>query len=344
MSGMLGYIDLSDDARAAGSMLGAGAVKAFGYETKQDALQRIWENTDWEDEEKAQVALSEIRKIDPNVWAEANKQHMAAETDRLNLLSMKNIPQLEAEWRLKGKELHTSTFAQQYLPGAPANIKTRADMVKYLVGLVRDDTIKNTEKNDYLKSYNSFIKTTEESFYKANKYKDFNNNKGGKSSSSINWDGAGSKDKAKKIASKNMDTYVEETHPDSSKVGLQWEKNKIHREIGDLGTQVSPNPAAQYSAGVPDSIISMPGVDVTFGTANDSITTILNGIVGLIGDGINLFTGTVEGDKLREIAQDASDWYIQGRGHAYFQLHPEDLEKAKKDPLGFYKSLSKKRK
>lgn len=334
---MLGYADLAGDARAAGGMLGKGLVNLAGFESKEDAIKRIWENTDWEDEEQTDKALAEIRRIDPNVWSQAVKM----QEQELAYRTKVNLPQLETEWRLKGKELHTSQFSQTYLPGQPDNIKNKADMVKYLIGLVREEKIANTEKNDYLKTYDAFIKETEKAFYKSNRNRDFNKSENNISSASI-IDPSIKTEAEKVLPNANTNEYLQQQYPDASVGGLQWRSNFNERDIGNLGTQVSPNPNMPYTqTDTANTFLSIPGVDATIGSLNDLVTKGLNGIIGYIGDGINLMTGTVEGDKIRAIAEKAKDWYDDGRGHKYFREHPEKLDEAKKDPLGFYKSLNK---
>ena len=137
-----------------------------------------------------------------------------------------------------------------------------------------------------------------------------------------------------------VDDYITEQNPDASKGGVQWRKNFMDREIGNLGVEVNPNPAMSYSAtDTGNTVMSIPGVDATVGSANDLIVKSINGIVGYLGDAVNLVTGTVEGDKKRAGAESAKDWYDDGAAHIYFAEHPEQLDEAKKDPQGFYEQV-----
>jgi len=62
--GMLGYADLSADARAAGSMLGHGVRRGFGLENKEEIIQRILKGADYSTAQGRRAALAKIKEVD----------------------------------------------------------------------------------------------------------------------------------------------------------------------------------------------------------------------------------------------------------------------------------------
>ena len=65
---------MTEDAGAAGGMLGEAAGAIFGLEDKEAAVERILQGADWETEAGRDALLAAVGKIDPDAYAELQKQ------------------------------------------------------------------------------------------------------------------------------------------------------------------------------------------------------------------------------------------------------------------------------
>ena len=65
---------MTEDAGAAGSMFGTAVMSSMGFEDKEAAVTRILQGADWETEEGRAALLAEVGKIDPDAYAELQKQ------------------------------------------------------------------------------------------------------------------------------------------------------------------------------------------------------------------------------------------------------------------------------
>jgi hypothetical protein len=287
--------------------------------------------------------------IDPEAAAEFKSQVLPMMKDTqeykkssLEIKALENKPQLAAQWTFQGKPNYLSSWVKDRwdIDISPVNAKM-TDVSKIIreqsggdAGLAR--SLKNDFKAD--------LKAAQETFMATNALTDFSQGQGqGQIQGGYSMP-TGYLDKPvvdpANISGTKTD-YIQEQNPESSHAGTVWRSNIMDREIGNLGVEVSPTPAMPYSTWA-GKALALPGIDKTVGNVSDIITKTLNGIAGYLADGINLFTGTVAGDKVRGNAEDAKDWYDDGRGHRYFSIKPQDLEKAKKDPLSFYNSLEDK--
>lgn len=170
---MLGYVDLGEEAEAAGGMLGGGIMNLAGFESKQDALQRIWENTDWEDEEQTDKALAKIRRIDPDVWSQAIKR----QGEEADYQAKRGIPKLNEEWRAVESKAFTMDWANKNLsfykelPSELQNPTDDAGITKALIWLgYNDDNLPTGKAGMLASSYRAALKEAQEYYMKINKY------------------------------------------------------------------------------------------------------------------------------------------------------------------------------
>lgn len=198
--------------------LGRAVRGMFGLQNKEEAVNAILQSADYDTPEGRSAALDQIRGIDPDRWAGLNKQNIEFEKGELENLSKRAEPTLKAEWRLDVGKKWTSQWAENSLPGQPQGITNETDLVKYLVGLVRAGSIKNTEKNDWVKLYTALHKKKGEAYVSTNRQRRLGDKSGTISSKDV-FGGYDSKAKTDKVDPATIktdpnaslvDTYVNE--------------------------------------------------------------------------------------------------------------------------------------
>ena len=149
-------------------VLGGAARGMLGLQNKEEGVQAILEGADYDTPEGRRTALEKIRAIDPEAYYKYSKMNQEYETKELALTKAHNTPALKAEWRLDVGKKYSAQWAANTLEGAPQGLDTEDAVTKYLLGRVKAGTMKNTEKNTWLKLYRSNMKTKGEEYVSRN--------------------------------------------------------------------------------------------------------------------------------------------------------------------------------
>ena len=149
-------------------VLGGAARGMLGLQNKEEAVNSILQGADYDTPEGRRAALDQIRQIDPTRAEALTKQNQEYEARELALTKAHNTPALKAEWRLDVGKKYSSRWASETLPGQPQGLDTEDAVTKYLLGRVKAGTMKNTEKNTWLKLYRSNMKTKGEEYVSRN--------------------------------------------------------------------------------------------------------------------------------------------------------------------------------
>jgi len=148
--------------------IGTGFRGMLGLQNKEEAVNSILQGADYDTPEGRRAALDQIRQIDPTRAEALTKQNQEYEARELSLTEKRNTPTLKAEWRLDVGKKFTTKWATDNIPGQPTDITDRTGLAKYLLTLVRAGTMKNTEKNTWLKDYDASMKLGEDAYLSTN--------------------------------------------------------------------------------------------------------------------------------------------------------------------------------
>ena len=212
-------------------VLGGAARGMLGLQNKEEGVQAILEGADYKTPEGRRAALDQIRAIDPDRWATLNKQNQDYETQELALTKGYNTPVLKTEWRLDVGKKWTNDWANMYLPGQPKGITTLSELNKYLSDLVKSGSMKNTEKNGWLKTYKAEEKVKREAYVSTNA------SRSGKKSSNL----VPSKDV---FNANNLGTKLKQTGT------FQYKYNQLLKELNSLQEVANKASAANPAANV----------------------------------------------------------------------------------------------
>jgi len=325
-------------------LLGTSVRGMLGVENKEEAIQSILQGADYDTPEGRRAALEQIRTIDPATYYELSKVNQQHELAEQKLSQGRDKPLIEQRWNLEAKHVAAAEWAASNFVGEDNYDDLSADITKNpkQAKLLISKYINEHHKDDKV-AYKADLKDTLSS-EKANYMStwlargvDSSNAK-----SSYEKPDIGSEDGENTNESSTSTEHLESLNPDSSKLGLQWEKNKRTRNIDALGSNIKPGAWLDYDT---DSLSSMPGYDATAGNLQDALTSGVNAVTSSIADIVNLFSGTVEGDKQRDIAAAASDWFISNVGHNHFANNPKELDKILKSAnkgkaaIAYYKKI-----
>ena len=328
--------------------IGTGFRGMLGLQNKEEAVNSILQGADYDTPEGRRAALEQIRQIDPDAYHKYSKMNQDYETKELALTETRNVGKLNKAWTHVGRLDALQLFAEQQLgltPQSAANIKNDTDLLNAIrvYSLDADDKVDKGLVADINSNFSKYLERTKDSYFKQHALTDFNSYEDlkpmPKSGDNVN-------DKPK-IITDTTTTHVQEQNPQSSRVGLQWEKNKRTREIDALGSRIKPGAVFDYDT---DPLSSMPVYDATLGNLQDAVTSSVNAISSSLSDFGNLFTGTVAGDKTRNTAEEASDWFISRDGHNHFAGNPKALDEIlnsknrTKAALDYYKQHKAKKK
>ena len=329
-------------------LAGTGVRGMLGLQNKKEAVDSIMQSGDFSTPESRRSILEQIRAIDPTAYQKYAKENQEWEAKEFKLKETRNIGKLDKAWTYGGRLQALQLFAENQLGLSSAEASTLKGDTDILsaVRAYASDAEGDIDKGlvtDVNKILAEYLKTTKASYFKRHALTDFD------SYEDLNpmptpQDNLSSKDKI--VSSTNI-THLQEQNPQSSKAGLQWEQNKRTRYIDALGSGIKPGAILDYDT---DSLSSMPVYDATLGNLQDAVTSSVNAISSSLADFSNLFTGTVAGDKQRNIAEEASDWYISRAGHDHFAGKPKELDKIlssknrTKAALDYYKKQQAKKK
>jgi len=335
------YISEKEAAPAA-DMLGTGVRGMLGVENKEEAIQRILKEADYSTPESRRVALEQIRAIDPATYYELSKANQQHELTEQKLTHGKDKPLIEQRWNLESKYAAAADWAAESFIGEETYADLAADIKKNpkQANLLINQYISKNHKDDKVAYRNEFkdAMTAQKEIYIAHWLAtgvDSNFNTSIETKPTLN-----DEENTNEISTSTE--HLESLNPDSSKLGLQWEKNKRTSQIDNLGATIKPGGLLPYNTG---SVSRMPGLDATFGNVQDALTSGINAATSSIADIGNLFSGTVEGDKQRDIAAAASDWFISNAGHNHFANNPKELDKILKSAnkgkaaIAYYKKI-----
>jgi len=127
-------------------------------EADKKAVDGIIQGGDMDTLEGRNEILNSIKGVNVDAYMEFKKQFNTMETADLTLTEKRNTPTLKAEWRLDVGKKFTNRWTNANIPGQPEGITDRTALVKYLLPLVKDGTMKNAQKNDWLKAYDLEMK------------------------------------------------------------------------------------------------------------------------------------------------------------------------------------------
>jgi hypothetical protein len=328
-------------------LAGTGVRGMLGLQNKKEAVDSIMQSGDFSTPESRRAILEQIRAVDPEAHTRLAKENQEWENREYGLKEKRNVGKLNKAWIHGGRLQAIQLFAEQHL-GIDTNtsslIKNDTDLLNLIRKYASDDEgdIDKGLVTDLNSIKTNFLKSTKDAYFKQHALTDFD------SYEDLNpmpvSDNVIDKPTILKDTTK---THLEEKNPQLSRAGLQWEANKRTREIDALGSVVKPGAIFDYDT---DPLSSMPVYDATLGNLQDAVTSSVNSISSSIADFYNLFTGTVAGDKQRNFAEEASDWYISREGHNHFAGNPKELDNIlssknrTKAALDYYKKHKAKKK
>jgi len=330
-------------------LAGTGVRGMLGLQNKKEAVDSIMQSGDFSTPESRRGILEQIRAVDPTAYQKYAKENQDWETKEYGLKEKRNVGKLNKAWIHGGRLQALQLFAEQHL-GIDTNksslINNDTDLLNLIRSYASDDEgdIDKGLVTDLNSIKTNFLKSTKDAYFKQHALTDFDSYK------DLDLKGLPTSDSVidkPNLLTDTTQTHLEEQNPQSSKAGLQWEQNKRTSEIDALGSGIKPGAVLDYNTG---SVSRMPGVDATFGNVQDAVTSSVNSISSSLADFGNLFTGTVAGDKQRNIAEEASDWYISRAGHNHFAGNPKELDKIlssknrNKAALAYYKKQKAKKK
>jgi len=326
-------------------VLGGAARGMLGLQNKEEAVNEILQSADYDTPEGRRAALEKIRAIDIDAYHKYSKMNQDYEKAELSLKTTTNKGALNKHWHKQGQLEAIQLFGERSLYMSPeevASIKTPSDINKFLTRIATDSSTGKVDKSlrrMYENDLKNFIKSSRETFMSTYATTDLSKTTPTYKMPDTSFSASG---KATKIKD-TTNTHLAEQDPDSSKFGLQWDKNKRTATIDTLGSKLKPGAIVDYDMNVLGPLDRIPGVDATLGNVQDALTSTVNAISSALSDVANYFTGTVEDDKQRAVAEAASDWFISNEGHSHFAGKPKELDKIlkAKDPakaaLNYYK-------
>ena len=320
-------------------------AKDYGKIRAIKAIMGDTQNRDWSDINEVKRTFGAISAIDPAEGVAFLKTALPIAKSLLEVRKQSNVPALTKHWNTQGQLEAIKLFGERSLymsPEETALLKTPSDINKFLTRVARDEGSGKVDKSMrkmYENDLKNFIKSSRDTFMTTYASSDLSKTTPTYKMPDTSFSASG---KATKIKD-TTNTHLAEQDPDSSKFGLQWDKNKRTATIDTLGSKLKPGAIVDYDMNVLGPLDRIPGVDATLGNVQDALTSTVNAISSTLSDVANYFTGTVEGDKQRAVAEAASDWFISNEGHSHFAGKPKELDKIlkAKDPaqaaLNYYK-------
>jgi hypothetical protein len=365
--GMLGYVDLSEDARAAGQLLGKGVRQGFGLENKEEALQRISSNANWETTEGRATALKEIQSVDYDTWWKIRKEFSDYDIKQAKLHAPALATYNEAG-NLMYQQFNTTPMLTSFITNLYGETLFKgkdSDEIREIKGGKGFMTQIRKKIEDSTKSFSRFIENNPKYRTKATlnalldnqtelftEFKAFQDSRGNQEMSALANELI-TTDPNKRMTSiissdggpppplsVGIDKYMEDKYPTESAYQLRGRKNSFTVAIDNIGVLLNPDTSVEYFV----EGARPGGIDATIGNLADIFASSINEVTSTWGDITNYFSSDgVEADKKRAEFKEASEWFISSAGgHRYFSINPEKLAELKtpEAALKFYKGLS----
>ena len=300
------------DLQPTSDMIGNGVRGMFGFENKEESIQSILKQADYDSVEGRKAAIDQIRQIDPMKADELQKKNQDYETKELGLNKLRNTPALKAEWRLDVGKRFTTNWTKNNIPGQPEGITDRTGLTKYLLEQMKTNGMKNAQKNDWLKSYDLEMKTKEAAYISKNAQ---GATQGDLYSSKDTFGGYGANAQADRVDAPDATAPkgfgyeqapdVTQIDPEATGFGRFWQSEQGK---ADMGNVISDMMRATQPT--------------TFGA----------------------LTLNAAEEDLNNRNKPAYAWYARS-SMAYFSKNPKDLALAKEDPVGWFETnIAKKKK
>jgi len=305
------------DLQPTSDMIGKGVRGMFGFENKEESIESILKQADYDSVEGRKAAIDQIRQIDPMKADELQKKNQDYETKELGLNKLRNTPALKAEWRLDVSEKRTAYWANDMLAmhGVPEEIakaaKTPSDITKLINGLVSKG-MKSGIASDLKADYKAVMKTERAAYLSSNAS---TQSKGDLYSSKDTFGGYGANAQADRVDAPDATAPkgfgyeqapdVTQIDPEATGFGRFWQSEQGK---ADMGNVISDMMRATQPT--------------TFGA----------------------LTLNAAEEDLNNRNKPAYAWYARS-SMAYFSKNPKDLALAKEDPVGWFETnIAKKKK